>query len=158
MNKLQVLKQYLQYVIDNKDNHYWHSIHSCHCGLLLKSLEIDECSIDSSEDLFDLDFTLHNVDTYHYRKVFSAYKNSNNCFVTNLKFTEVVDKLVVLGLTLQELIDLEHLQDKRFLDIDINDYKSIKLVDNLILYLTNWINYEQQLVKVKEVNTVTVSI
>lgn len=157
LTKLEVLKQYLQYVLDNKEEHYWTGISTCHCGCLLQST-----SLYTEEALFD-----HYFDEYidkvrdenikgWYKFAFEVFK-TNYCEVTNRPFTKVVEQLLSYGFTLDELINLEHLQDKRFIDLDINS-EEVKKVDSLITYLTNWINYEEQLVKATTKDKVTVSV
>lgn len=159
MNKLQVLNQYLNYVTTNKDKHSWYSVGRCHCGLFLKSLNLETLPQRDSEDPFYYLVTLDNniIDGW-YKYVFEFYK-TNHCEVTNLPFTTVVNQLLNYGFTLDELINLEHLQDKRFIDLDINS-DAVKTTDNLISYLTNWINYEKQLVQTssKEQTPVKVSV
>ena len=155
--KLEVLKQHLQYVIENKEDHNWNKRSLCHCGSLLKAtklfnpLDIHDSDLEYFVDI-ERDFDLPG----YYRYVFQIYKN-NQCEVTNLSFTNVVQQLLSYGFTLDELINLEHLQDKRFLDLDTNS-NEIKEADNLIQYLTNWINYEEQLVKATTKDKVTVSV
>lgn len=157
MNKLQVLKNYLNYVIEHKNYHCWSNTTKCHCGLLLKSVNIDPNEFATLSKLGKelMDVVLIDEGTNWYKAIFNYYK-TNYCEVTNEPFTEVVNKLVSYGFTLDELANLEHLQDKRFIDIDINS-NEVKQVDNLIVYLTNWIKYEEQLVKASTKETVTVN-
>lgn len=155
MNKLQVLKQYLQYVIDNKDNHYWRSVYSCHCGYLLQSTNLfseEAVSNDTLDDLVCDVAANYNNATGWYKFAFEIYK-TNHCNVTNLPFTKVVEQLLSYGFTLDELINLEHLQDTRF-----GTYENFDSVDALIEYLQNWIKYEEQIVKCSTKDTVTVAV
>lgn len=148
--KLAVLKQYLQYVIDNKEKYNWWNYCQCNCGLLLKSI-----NMFNSEDILKAEILTNQLSEVlgFYTDIFTLYKDST-CDVTNLKFTEVVDKLVAIGFTVEELIDLEKLRDTRF-SVKGGSYV---VIDNLIVYLTNWINYEEQLVKATTKDSVKVTV
>lgn len=147
--KLEALKQYLQYVLDNKKEHNWSSASRCHCGMLLTSLNLHNEDVVCEAFLESID---REVPCTYYDGIFKLYQNAV-CGTTKLRFTEVLNKLVGIGFTLDELIKLEHLEDTRF-----GTFKEFDLVDNLIQYLNNWINYEEQLVKATTKDSVKVTV
>lgn len=152
MTKLQVLKNYLAYVIENEDSHNWSNPDTCHCGMLLKSTNLYKKELVDQIDHFITNRNLV-LDGY-YKVIFELYKNQT-CEVTNLGFTTVVNELIYKGFTLEELINLEYLADKRFNKTVNYHYES----EELILYLTNWIKHEEQIsVKQSTNSTVTVSV
>ena len=161
MNKLEVLKNYLNYVIEHKDEHYWRNTAKCHCGLLLRSLNLQPLlfltNVYEAKLAFyiEIESFVWNVNGW-YKYIFEFYKNIN-CDATNIPFTDVVNTLLSYGFTLDELASLEHLQDKRFIDLHIRDVQ-VKQVDSLIEYLTNWIKYEEQLTKTTTKEQVSVKV
>ena len=140
MNKLEALNKYLSYVIDNKKYFNWHDPVHCNCGMLLQAINLyEEEDIDEAEALAHSPSSSVVFDYNHdyYSDIFKMYINPT-CEVTNLPFTKVIDKLIAIGFTLNELINLECLLDTNFI-VNPDRHK----VDSLIQYITNWIKQEE---------------
>lgn len=155
MTKLEVLKNYLQYVLDNKDEYNWIDHNTCNCGLLLKSIKEDQLD-DKLDELLEY-ITQNNIyNGSSYTSLFRTIIENDICSVTGIKFVDVINKLLSYGFTLQELKGLECLRDTRF-STETTEFNN---VNSLIEYLTNWIKYEEQLVQAttKEQVPVKVSI
>lgn len=152
MTKLEVLQKFLEYAQEHKDNYNWVDHNSCNCGFLLKSIGQTE---DMREVAIEMEEYFQNNGIYsggNYTHLINTIVNYDVCNVTGIKFVDVINKLFHYGFTGQELIDLEDLQDKRFSTEDTK-YNNI---DSLISYITNWVNYEQQLVTAN--NKVNISV
>ena len=149
MNKLEALNQYLLFVKENKEYFNWDDPVHCNCGMFLQAINLyeeedieeainlyEEKDIDEAEELAHSPSSSVLFDDY-YSDIFKMYINPT-CEVTNLSFTKVIDKLIAIGFTLNELINLECLLNTNFI-VNPDRHK----VDSLIQYITNWIKQEE---------------
>lgn len=152
MTKLEVLQKFLEYAQEHKDNYDWVDHNTCNCGFLLKSIGQTEDMNEAAIEMVKY-FQNNDIDSGgNYTNLINNIFKYDVCNVTDLKFVNVITNLLPYKFSLQELKDLENLQDKRFSteDTKYND------IDSLINYITNWVNYEQQLVTAN--NKVNISV